>query len=140
MLNKDKIRLMCQCAMYEKGQGKEDLSINRYYQSDYVRLNTLKTLIGVTIGYILCFGLYLISRAEYYMKNIVGMDLMDFAGDVLKIYVVVLAVFLIISIVFYGWKYKNTQKRIGEYYKNLEEIQKMNDALDNENLAEDTKK
>ena len=83
MLNEDKIRIMSRCAMYEKGQGKEDLAVNRYYQGDYVRLNTLKTLIGVTVGFVLCFGLYLVLRAEYYMENIVGMDLMAFARNVL---------------------------------------------------------
>ena len=36
MLNEDKIRIMSRCAMYEKGQGKEDLAVNRYYQGDYV--------------------------------------------------------------------------------------------------------
>ena len=63
MLNEDKIRIMSRCAMYEKGQGKEDLAVNRYYQGDYVRLNTLKTLIGVTVGFVLCFGLYLVLGA-----------------------------------------------------------------------------
>ena len=139
MLNKDKIRIMCRCAMYEKGQGKEDLAVNRYYQGDYVRLNTLKTVIGVTIGFVLCFGLYLVSRAEYYMKNIVGMNLVDFAGSILKYYIVVVVAFLIISVVFYSWKYKNTQKRIAQYYKDLERIQKMNDAGDEMSLAEDIK-
>lgn len=68
MLNKDKIRIMSRCAMYEKSQGKEDLAINRYYQGDYVRLNTLKTLIGVTIGFILCLGLYIVMKAEIIWK------------------------------------------------------------------------
>ena len=41
-------------SMYEKAEGKEDLKINRYCQGDYVRLNVLKTLIGATIGFVLC--------------------------------------------------------------------------------------
>ena len=57
MLNEDKIRIMSRCAMYEKAEGKEDLKINRYFQGDYVRLNVLKTLIGATIGFVLCLGL-----------------------------------------------------------------------------------
>lgn len=92
MLNEDKIKIMSRCAMYEKGQGKDDLQINRYYQGDYVRLNTLKSLIGVTIGFILCFGFYLVLRAEYYMENIVGMDLWAFGKSVLKYYVLVLII------------------------------------------------
>ena len=137
MLNEDKIRIMSRCAMYEKGQGKEDLAVNRYYQGDYVRLNTLKTLIGVTVGFVLCFGLYLVLRAEYYMENIVGMDLMAFARNVLMYYVIVLVIFAVISIVFYGWKYTDTQKRVRWYYQDLKALAEMDENRDKMNSTED---
>ena len=139
MLNEDKIRIMSRCAMYEKGQGKEDLAINRYYQGDYIRLNTLKTLIGVTIGFVLCFGLYLVIRAEYYMENIVGMDLLAFARSILLYYVIVLVIFAVISIVFYGWKYADTQKRVRWYYQDLKTLEEMDEERDNMNSTEDMK-
>ncbi len=50
MLNEKKIRLMTRTAIYEKREGKEDLKVNSYCGSDYVRFNMLKTLIGVTIA------------------------------------------------------------------------------------------
>ena len=139
MLNEDKIRIMSRCAMYEKGQGKEDLAINRYYQGDYIRLNTLKTLIGVTIGFVLCFGLYLVIRAEYYMENIVGMDLPAFARSILLYYVIVLVIFAVISIVFYGWKYADTQKRVRWYYQDLKTLEEMDEERDKMNSTEDMK-
>ena len=139
MLNEDKIRIMSRCAMYEKGQGKEDLAVNRYYQGDYVRLNTLKTLIGVTVGFVLCFGLYLVLRAEYYMENIVGMDLMAFARNVLMYYVIVLVIFAVISIVFYGWNYTDTQKRVRWYYQDLKALAEMDENRDKMNSTEDIK-
>lgn len=139
MLNEDKIRIMSRCAMYEKGQGKEDLAINRYYQGDYIRLNTLKTLIGVTIGFVLCFGLYLVIRAEYYMENIVGMDLLAFARSILLYYVIVLVIFAVISIVFYGWKYADTQKRVQWYYQDLKTLEEMDEERDKMNSTEDMK-
>ena len=123
MLNEDKIKIMSRCAMYEKGQGKDDLQINRYYQGDYVRLNTLKSLIGVTIGFILCFGFYLVLRAEYYMDNIVVMDLWAFGKSVLKYYVLVLIIFAVISVLFYGWKYADAEKRVRWYYKDLKSLE-----------------
>ena len=139
MLNEDKIRIMSRCAMYDTGQGKEDLAVNRYYQGDYVRLNTLKTLIGVTVGFVLCFGLYLVLRAEYYMENIVGMDLMAFARNVLMYYVIVLVIFAVISIVFYGWKYTDTQKRVRWYYQDLKALAEMDENRDKMNSTEDIK-
>ncbi len=139
MLNKDKIRIMSRCAMYEKSQGKEDLAINRYYQGDYVRLNTLKTLIGVTIGFILCLGLYVVMKAEYYMENIVGMDFLALFRGILKYYVIVLIVFAVISILFYGWKYADTQKRVRWYYKDLKSLDEINDGYDKNNSTEDNR-
>lgn len=139
MLNKDKIRIMSRCAMYEKGQGKEDLAINRYFQGDYVRLNTLKTLIGVTIGFILCLGLYIVMKAEYYMENIVGMDFLELAKSILKYYVIVLIMFAVISILFYGWKYADTQKRVRWYYKDLKSLDEINDGYNKNNSTEDNR-
>ena len=139
MLNKDKIQIMSRCAMYEKGQGKEDLAINRYFQGDYVRLNTLKTLIGVTIGFVMCLGLYPVLRAEYYMENIVGMDFLAFGKSILKYYVIVLIIFAVISILFYGWKYADTQKRVRWYYKDLKSLDEINDGSDKKNSTEDNK-
>lgn len=139
MLNEDKIRIMSRCAMYEKGQGKEDLAVNRYFQGDYIRLNTLKTLIGVTIGFLLCFGMYLVIRAEYYMENIFDMDLMAFVRNTLVYYVIVLVVFAVISIVFYGWKYADTQRRVRWYYQDLKTLAEMDENRDKMNSTEDIK-
>ena len=139
MLNKDKIQIMSRCAMYEKGQGKDDLAINRYFQGDYVRLNTLKTLIGVTIGFVMCLGLYLVLKAEYYMENIVGMDFLAFGKSILKYYVIVLIIFAVISILYYGWKYADTQKRVRWYYKDLQSLDEINEGSDKKNLTEDNR-
>lgn len=130
MLNEDKIRIMSRCAMYEKAEGKEDLAINHYFQGDYIRLNTLKTLIGVTIGFVLCFGLYLVINAEYYMENIVHMDLIAFGKDILIYYAIVMIAFAIISVIFYGWKYADSQKRVQWYYKDLQSIKEISEMED----------
>ncbi len=126
MLDKEKIRIMTRCARYEKGQGKKDLEVNKYYQGDYIRMNTLKSLIGVTVVFILCFGVYVILRAEYLLSNIVTMDIAAFGRNILIYYIIALIVFGAISVLFYGWKYADTQKRIRWYYEDLKTLDKMN--------------
>ena len=64
MLNEEKIRLMTRTAIYEKREGKEDMKVNQYSGSDYVRFNMLKTLIGVTISVFLCSCIYLMCISE----------------------------------------------------------------------------
>ena len=130
MLNEDKIRIMSRCAMYEKSKGKEDIKIHHHFQSDYIRLNTLKTLIGVTIGFAMCLGLYMLLNAEYYMTNLFGMNLTDFVKEILIVYAIVLVVFGVISIVFYGWKYADAHKRVLGYYENIQTLKEMNGEME----------
>lgn len=127
MLNEDKIRIMSRCAMYEKAEGKEDIAINHYFRGDYIRLNTLKTLIGVTIGYILCVGIYMVLNAQNYMENILKMNLFGLLKGFLAVYVIVLIVFGIISVLFYGWKYADAHQRIAGYYEDLQTLNEMDE-------------
>lgn len=99
----------------------------------------IKNTIGVTIGFVMCLGLYLVLRAEYYMENIVGMDFLAFGKSILKYYVIVLIIFAVISILFYGWKYADTQKRVRWYYKDLKSLDEINDGSDKKNSTEDNK-
>ena len=70
------------------------------------------------------------------MENIVGMDLWAFAKSVLKYYVIVLIIFAVISILFYGWKYADTQKRVRWYYKDLKSLDEINSEQDKKNATE----
>ncbi len=132
MLNEDKIRIMSRCAMYEKAEGKQDIKIHHYFQGDYIRYNLLKTLIGVTVAFVLCMGLYMVSNAEYYVENIMHMDLMVFGKDILILYAIIMVVFAVISIAFYGWKYADAHKRVRWYYEDLQKLESMNNKMEEE--------
>ena len=139
MLDKEKIRIMSRCAIYEKGQGRTDLRVNKYYRGDFVRLNVLKSLIGVSVAFVLCLGLYMVVRAESFMENIVGMDLMAFAMSILRWYVIVLIAFGAVSVMFYLWKYADCDRRVRGYYKDLKTIEKMEDDRRMGKMTEDEK-
>lgn len=44
MVNEEKVILMTKIAMYKESLGREDLEKGKYFQSDYVKLNCLKTI------------------------------------------------------------------------------------------------
>ena len=50
MLDKKRIRLMAKMSAYEKKHAKEDLRISSYYKKDYASLNTLITVLWITVG------------------------------------------------------------------------------------------
>ena len=74
MLNNNKIRLMTKLAVYESKEGKEDISLSKYYKTDYVRYQTIKSIISVTIGYALILVLIFMYKSEEIIKKAVTLD------------------------------------------------------------------
>lgn len=123
MLNEEKIRLMTRTAIYEKREGKEDLKLNQYCGSDYVRFNMLKTLIGITISVFLCSCIYLMCSSEDIFQLIFKIDIQQLLRLLLTAYFLSLVVYIIISLLFYQYKYSKAKKRLKLYNKNLTLIQ-----------------
>jgi len=65
MLNEDKIRLMTKAASFEAGEGKEALSMNRYFRSDYISLQLIFAWISYTVSFALCMGLWGFYNMKY---------------------------------------------------------------------------
>lgn len=119
MLNEEKIRLMTRTAIYEKREGKEDLKLNQYCGSDYVRFNMLKTLIGITISVFLCSCIYLMCSSEDIFQLIFKIDIQQLLRLLLTAYFLSLVVYIIISLLFYQYKYSKAKKRLKLYNRNL---------------------
>lgn len=52
MVNEEKVILMTKIAMYKESLGREDLEKGKYFQSDYVKLNCLKTIVSSTVLFV----------------------------------------------------------------------------------------
>lgn len=133
MLNEEKIRIMTRAAIYEKGKGKEDLKVTAYGDSDYVRFNLLKTIIGATISFIFAAGLFVLYRMDDFMANMMKFDLMKLGREVLVIYLIFIGIYIAISIVVYQVKYSTAKRRVNAYNDELEMIEEIaeDDAKNN---------
>ena len=58
MLNEEKVILMTQMASYEENEGKKNMAIGRYFRSDYIAIQVLKSILCATIAYGVCFALF----------------------------------------------------------------------------------
>ena len=91
------------------------------------------------MAFVLCVGLYMVVRAEYFMEHIVSMDIMAFIMSILKWYVIVLVAFGVISTMFYMWKYADSIRRVRGYYKDLKSLEKMEENRSMRKTTEDEK-
>ncbi len=64
MLNEEKVRYMTELAIFEKNQGKEVFSINRYFKKDYVGAQMLRAFFGYSFSYLLVLCLWILYQLE----------------------------------------------------------------------------
>lgn len=119
MLNEKRIKLMTRMASYEANEGKKNESVARHFRSDYVGLEVLKAVICATLAYMIVFGVYIYYDFEELMLNIYKMDLLEFAGDILKKYVVFVVAYSVIVYIAFTVKYSQAKHNLKIYFNNL---------------------
>lgn len=122
MVNEDKIKLMTKLATYEKRDGKKELSIMQYFQSDYIIYNTIKTVISTTIAYVMLVGIYCLVRGQYLMENIHKMSLEQLVGRIVFGYIVVQAVYITVALIVYSIRYRNAEGGVKRYFHWLKQL------------------
>lgn len=125
MLNNSKIRLMTKLAVYENKEGKDDISLSKYYKTDYVRYQVIKSIIAATFGYALILVLIILYKSEYIIKNAVILDYKTIGTYVLGFYIMVIAVYGLASLVGFSIKYDKSRKKLGRYFKLLKRLNKI---------------
>ncbi len=122
MLNNKKIRIMTKLALYEQKEGKEDIRMGKYYKTDYVRLQVLKTVVSVTVGYLLVLFMIGLYKAEFIISKLVTFDLVRIGQYILGFYIIIMTVFVTGSIIGYSMRYDNSRKNLSKYYKSLKKL------------------
>ena len=125
MLNEERIRLMTKMASYEEGEGKEYMPIKQYYRKDYVGLGMIKTFITSSIA----FGILLLCWVLYDMDNITNIlsnkDLTQFGTFVLVLYIIFIAVYQVIALGVYNWRYSRAAASIKGYHSVMKKVEKL---------------
>lgn len=125
MINEEKVILMTRLASYEKREGKNNMTIGKYFRGDFVSLHLLKAVIAATICYFVAFGLYLLYFIEELMAKIYEMDFVLFAKNAISIYVIFVAIYCCLSYVVFSYRYVKARKGIRRYYHNLKKLSSM---------------
>ncbi|MBQ9119540.1 MAG: hypothetical protein IJY09_05730 [Lachnospiraceae bacterium] len=126
MLNIRKTRLMTKLAIYEKSKdGKKDIHRSKYYKTDYVRLQILRSIIAVTVGYLLVLLMLVIYQSEYLIEQAVNLDYKAIGTTVLVVYVVLLTVYIVGTIIGYSIQYDLSRGKLAKYFRMLKIMRKL---------------
>ncbi|MCR5585577.1 MAG: hypothetical protein K6F63_09115 [Lachnospiraceae bacterium] len=119
MINNRKVRLMTKLAIYEKGEGKEDLKLSKFFRRDYLRDRMLRSFVSVTIGFVFLVGLGVLYNMEYIVSNAVNLDYMMIMQRLIAIYIVILAIYVMASLVFGMIHYNRSRNKLARYFRML---------------------
>jgi hypothetical protein len=125
MLNSDKIRLMTKLAVYESKEGREDIRLSKYFKTDYVRYQVIKSILSATLGYALILVLIILYKSEYIIKYAITMDYKTIGLYVLGFYLMIITIYGLASVVGYSIKYDLSRKKLARYFKLLKRLSKI---------------
>lgn len=127
MLNEERVILMTKLASYEEHEGKENMKIGKYFRSDYIAVQVLKSVIYATIAFALIMALFVFYDFEVFMQEIYKMDLIEFAKRILMYYGIVIVGYGAISYGICAYRYSKARKSLKRYYKNLKKLNSLYD-------------
>lgn len=137
MIDTKKTKLMTQCAIYEKNDGAEDLKVAKFFKADYIRLQILKTILGITVGYLFILSMVIIYYSEFLIKNALKLDYKVIGKSILIYYVLILIVYIVFAFIRYSYLYMKSHKRLARYYKMLGRIKRISEQQEYERELEE---
>ncbi len=122
MIDEKKVALMTKLAVFEKHEKNDSLVLSKYYKSDYVRYNMLKSLVAITVVYWAIIAAYVFMKFDQMLADINNLDYFDLIYKVLAWYVVALFAFFLFSSMVYGYRYKKARPGLTKYNSNLKKL------------------
>ena len=116
---------MTRMAAYEQHEGKKNNAINSYFRSDYVGFQVLKSIISATIVYLIVVAAYVMYHFSEVLQDIYNTDIMATARKYLVYYIVLVAVYSVISYIVYSIRYGKMRGNMRTYYSCLKKLGKM---------------
>lgn len=122
MVNNRKVRLMTRLAIYEENEGKEDIRLSKYYRADYIRLNVLRAIVSVTIGYLLIVLIIGVYNSEFLIREAVTLDYRSLLVQYAGAYILILTVYIALCMIGYMAKYSSSRKKLTKYFRMLRRL------------------
>ena len=130
MLNEERVKQLCKVALYEKREEKVHKQIGKYYRSDYIGKEILKSIFTGTAAY-LCIAVLMVIYNWQDVLNVI--NALDFKENILPIllaYVLFMSGYIALTYVIYKTRYDNSRKNLDEYEKELRVLHQMYERED----------
>lgn len=124
MIDPKKVQIMTKMAVFEKREEEGALKITKYGRLDYVRMEVLKTLLRVSVGYGIFLGVLAVYHMEFLIEQVAIMEFSFLIKKILMGYVGILIAYGAIGIVVYYMRHKKARRMVKEYDRRLHALRK----------------
>ena len=136
MVNPLKLREMISLASFEKGRGRVSMDICRYYKSDYVALQMIRTFFMTTVALVIAGGLFIAGNLEWVLDRLVFIDFRILGGQILIGYLCILAVYLLITFLLARYRYRKAKRDMQDYLLHLTDLSELTEYPYDEEMWE----
>lgn len=140
MVDEKKTILMTKLAIFEKHEKNKSLVVSKYYRSDYVRYNVLKTWVAVTVLYWCLIAGYVFMAFDSILEKLNDLDYFAIVYKMLGGYVIVCAIYFVIASLIYNYRYRKAKNGLAEYNATLKALIHADDPVpEKQMVAEGTR-
>lgn len=122
MIHQEKLKKMTQIALYEKKEGKRDLSMYSYQREDYIGWQVLKTVFAVSIAYALILGLIVLLNLEVIIAHFDTLDYKKIIAVAVVAYICLLVFYIKIVINKSREQYNAMRPRVRRYFRGIKKM------------------
>lgn len=123
MVDKEKIIIMTNLAVYDKKYGEADGKANTFFRHDYIYWQNFWTRLYAFLGCLIIIGFYIIQRLVIDQEDLFEIDYRDEGIRILLFVVAVLFICSTISSLKATREYSRIQKRIEKYLALTEKLE-----------------
>ena len=123
-MDEKRLQKMIHLAMFEQGEGKEDIEISRYFLNDYIWVGFIKNFFLITIAYVLLLAILLMYNFEYLALIFANMNFAPIIVGTIIFYLILLGIYTAITYVTRRLRYEKAARHMRKYYSKLKAFEK----------------
>lgn len=125
MVNEEKVRLMTKLAIYEDKNEKYILPVTRYYRSDYISVQVMKSFFCGTVSFAMMLGAWALYGMEELMTEMFSMDLPQMGIAILIRYLAFISVYMVITYCVSSYRYAKGKQKVKKFSAMLKKVERM---------------
>lgn len=125
MINQERVKQLYKIALYEQKEEKKYEVTGRFYKSDFIGKEVIKSIFSGTIAYGLMVVMWVIVNLEELAQMLVNFEILEVALKLGLLYVGFLVIYLFATILVYNIRYNKGRKKLEEYMQHLKVVNKM---------------